>query len=192
MALHKELVTTNLHNLHAFSYDDAAEREAVTTMTSSDIGKVARQEDDGSFWILISNSTLQWAQISNPWVRANFDATAGKTVAASPYTLGPKIPDNAYIVRAFYIVETTFQSATDAATIAIGVGTDDTTGIVNTTAISAGGNVWDAGAHDAVPDGTAANFTTISTAARNIVLTLAAENLTAGELNLYFQYIVSD
>lgn len=189
MALHSPL-TGSIHRIHQFVYADATAREAVTSLNSGDIGKVARQTDDGSYWILHSASPLEWKPFA-ALVRCNFDVGAGKTTVASPYGLGIELPDNAYIVRAFYDVVTTFESATDAATIALGVNTDDAAGLVISVAISAASD-WNTGAHDCIPDGAAANFTTQTTGKREIELVLAVEDLTAGELNLYLEYIVSD
>lgn len=106
---------------------------------------------------------------------------------------GGALPDNAIIDRAWYEVTTTFTSATDAATIALGVETDDATGIVAATAISGMGNIWDAGNHAAIDPSTVADYTTKSTAAgRNIVATIATEAVTAGALVLHVEYRVSE
>ena len=126
------------------------------------------------------------------------DSTTGFTTGASYGVqradgLGDlTIPAGAIITNAWYYVNTTFKSATDAATIAIGVETDDATGIVAATAISAGGNIWDAGSHLGVPDfATVADYTNIATAERRIIYTLgAAEDLTAGELHIHLTYAV--
>lgn len=121
--------------------------------------------------------------------RAVFDpsAVAGdRTIAAHSMTV--TLPDNAVITRAWYDVITTFTSATDAATIAIHVeGAND---VVTATAISAGGNVWDAGLHEAIQVGTAATMVKTS-AARAITATVASEELTAGKLVLFLEYTVS-
>lgn len=100
------------------------------------------------------------------------------------------LPVGAVITRAYYRVNTTFTSATDAATIAISIPTDDVAGIVAATAISAGGNVWDAGNHEAIQTGTAANFSEITTDARTLTYTVAVEALTAGKLHLVIEYNV--
>lgn len=124
------------------------------------------------------------------------DATSG--VAVGTYNmqradgLGTVVlPQGAIVTRSFYRVNTTFTSATDAATIAIGVATDSATGIVAATAISAGGNVWDAGNHEGVQTGTVANFCAITTDDRNVIYTVgAAEALTAGVMHVYLQYVI--
>lgn len=124
------------------------------------------------------------------WIKACFNpsATSGsRTIAA--HGLGVYLPDNAIVIRSFYVVETTFTSATDAATIAIHV--QAANDIVTATAISAGGNVWDAGNHEAIQDTWAvADFTTRTSAISEVTATVASEALTAGKLYLYLQYIV--
>ena len=125
-------------------------------------------------------------------------ATTGKTKGASYPVMRADglgeltIPKGAVIMNAWYNVNTTFTSATDAATIAIGVETDAATGIVAAVAISNGGNPWDAGKHTCIPDfATVADYTTITTAERRIIYTLgAAEDLTAGKLHLHITYAI--
>ena len=107
---------------------------------------------------------------------------------AGSFTLG-NIPDNATITRAWYEVITPFTSG-GAATVALGVVSDDASGILTATAY--GDAAYNAGYHDATPDGTATNFTTISTAQRNVVLTVAAADLTAGKIRLWYEYITSE
>jgi hypothetical protein len=117
----------------------------------------------------------------------DFDTDGG---AIGDITLrGPQIPDNSRVLRGFYEVTTTFTSSTDAATIAIGIPTDDAAGIVAATAISAGGNVWDAGIHETIQTGTTANASEKTTAARAPVATVAVEALTAGSLELFLQVV---
>jgi hypothetical protein len=93
-------------------------------------------------------------------------------------------------MNACYNVNITFKSATDAATIAIGVETDDAAGILGAAAIST--NVFDAGVHATLVDfATVADYTTAATAERRIIYTLAAaEDLTAGRLHLHIAYAV--
>ena len=125
-------------------------------------------------------------------LRATFDATGGLAMNAD-YVLGVFLPDNAVITRAWYEVLTTFQSATDACTIAITIPTDDVAGIVAATAISAVGDIWDApGYYECIQDGTAAEFSEKTTAQREITVTLAAgEALTAGIFMLFCEYVVT-
>lgn len=117
-------------------------------------------------------------------------------VAAAATAIGPTLPANAVITRAFYIVTQTFTSGgADAATIAIGLdgahGSGNANSLVTATAISAGGNVWDAGPHEAIPDGTIAAAVLTGTVAQKVLFTEAgAQALTAGALTLVLEYIV--
>src|SRR5690606_21862249 len=50
-----------IHVIHAYEYADATAREA-GTFTAADIGKVAYQVSDASFWILVSTGS-QWTRL---------------------------------------------------------------------------------------------------------------------------------
>lgn len=120
-----------------------------------------------------------------------FDATGGKAVGA--FAFGELLPDNAYITRFWYEVVTTFTSAADLATISLGIDTDDPAGNVAAVAINNGGSPWDAGMHDGIQGGAAANFgEKVNLAAgRKLTATVAVEALTAGKLIVHADYVVS-
>ncbi len=103
------------------------------------------------------------------------------------------IPAGAIITEAFYIVDTTFTSATDAGTISIGLPTDAVAGLKAATAISVG-TTYDALSpiHPVAltPVGTAATMITPLTAARGVDITVAVEALTAGKMRVCIQYTV--
>lgn len=107
------------------------------------------------------------------------------------YILGD-IPDNATVVNAWYEVLTTCTDGdTDAATIALSTA-KAANEIVSAVAISDAGNPWDAGYHDTLCDGTAAAFTTKTTAVTNVTMAVAVAALTAGKLRVWWQYVVSE
>ena len=125
------------------------------------------------------------------------------TVAA--HGTGVYIPTGAVITNAFYNVRTTFTSGGgDAASIAIAIeGAGDLKAGI---AISAAGDVWDAGIHGCLPgsyaEATVAGDTAVldaarkaasyilTTAQREITFTVgAAQALTAGVLDLYVEYV---
>lgn len=142
---------------------------------------------------------------------ATYDVSGGDSGAAGAHTLGVYLPDNAIITRAWYDVVTTFTSATDAATIKLGLVTQDDDAFVAAIAISDGTNPWDAGLHGTLTAGTttlteaapntrtqvvhaadiAAGYVK-TTAERELVATVATETLTAGKLVLYVEYVLSD
>lgn len=128
--------------------------------------------------------------------RTTFDFAVDGGSHNTAYDMGVDLPDNAVITRAWYDVITTFQSGgTDAVTMSVGLPTDDANGIVAFTSISSSGNVWDAGYHEAIQTGTAANFSTKTTAARAVTFSIsssAAGDLTAGALVLFLEYVISD
>ncbi len=117
--------------------------------------------------------------------------SAGSGVALE---LGSDIPDNAIIRQVYYDVRTTFADNgtagdTDDSTISLGLNTG--IDVVAATAISAGGNVFDAGIHAGIPTGAAANMVKL-TAARKLsaTWTLAGDvtALTAGAMDVFVEY----
>lgn len=94
------------------------------------------------------------------------------------------LPDNTRVWDGYYEVITTFTSpTTDDATLSIGIPTDDAAGIVAAVAIDDGGNPWDAGAPKAlIQVGTIAAISEKTTAARNVVITVGVEAITAGKM----------
>ena len=104
-------------------------------------------------------------------------------------SLGVAIPDNAIIINGVVDVITTFTSGGgDAATIAIQVeGAND---IVTAVAISDGSNPWDAGLHTVATTNAAPIKTT---SARIITATTAgSQDLTAGKVIIWLEYLVSE
>lgn len=121
-------------------------------------------------------------------VVGEFDASEGVAIGTHTWD-GPTIPAGYRVIRGFYKVGTTFTSASDAATIALGFNTDDAAGIVAAVAISNGGNPWDAGFHEAIQTGTIANVGEKLTAARPVEILVAVEALTAGTMTIYLEIV---
>ena len=63
---HKLSTDTNNHVIHAFTFATAVARAAGTgySIIAADIGKIALQSDDLSFWALQSNSPITWTPIT--------------------------------------------------------------------------------------------------------------------------------
>lgn len=108
-----------------------------------------------------------------------------RTVAA--HGCGLTIPKNAIVTFAAYDVLTTFTSATDAGTIAIKIVSAND--VVTATAISAGGNIWDAGIFETVPKVETSTTWLTTTADSEVTFTVASEALTAGKLVLWVQWL---
>ena len=123
------------------------------------------------------------------WAKAEYDF-AVDAGAISAIDLGVTIPDNAIIVGGFIEVVTTCTTAsTDSGTMAISVeGAND---IVTATAVSAGGNIWDAGLHDIIPDATGSTAVKTSQA-REVTATIATAAFTAGKFNVHLNYIIGE
>lgn len=123
------------------------------------------------------------------------DATGGKVAGTyslvDPVTLQAwTLPNKAVVIGGWYDVTTTFTSATDAATIALGINTDFAAGLKAAIAISNGANAYDAGRVAIIPVGTAATHVGPTTADRPVIAVVAVENLTAGVLRLVITYVV--
>lgn len=113
--------------------------------------------------------------------------------AEGTISLTQTLPDNAVVTRGYLEVVTTFTSSGDNATVSLDIVSDDVAGLVAAVAIDAGGNPWDTGFHECIQDGAAANFSTKTTAARAIQITVAGgEALTAGKMVIWLEFVVSD
>lgn len=139
---------------------------------------------------------------------ATYDVTGGDSGASGAHGLGVYIPSKAIITKAWVDVVTTFtDGASDTATIALHV--QAANDIVSALAIADATNVWDAGVHgskigfpnfgaDAAHDSAlevAALFAGSylkMTAVREITATVAIADLTAGKMNVYVEYVLSD
>ena len=99
------------------------------------------------------------------------------------------IPDNSTIINAWYEIITPFTSA-GLATVALGIATDGAAEILDAKAFDDA--TWmTSGYHDTLVFPRAANFTTKTTAQRNVNLSIATAALTAGKMYVWCQYITS-
>jgi hypothetical protein len=129
---------------------------------------------------------------------------ANTTIAA--HGLGVYLPNKAIVINAWTDVTTTFTSATSAATIALKVeGAGD---LVVAIAINSGSSRWNSGLGGCLPgsyaEATVAGDSALldaarkagsyvkTTAIREVTATVAVEALTAGKMNIYLEYVLSD
>lgn len=124
-------------------------------------------------------------------MKYEFGLAAGTTAIAA-HKLGV-LPAGATITKAWIDIDTTFTSATDAATIALGY-TGAAGAFDAAMAISDVSNPWDA----AVPrvsvgaaDGAVGNYVVIGASPVEVLATVAVEALTAGKGYLYVEYVVN-
>lgn len=64
MTRHKDLVGVDIHVIHAFTFANAGARTGATGLVAADVGKVAKQSDDDSYWILTAVAPT-WLQIAD-------------------------------------------------------------------------------------------------------------------------------
>ena len=125
-------------------------------------------------------------------MKYEFGLAAG-TTAIGTHKLGI-LPAGAIITKAWIDVDTTFTSATDAATISLGY-TGQAAAFDAAIAISAGANAWDA-AVPRVSDGAAAGavgtYIAIGASPVEVIAVVAVEVLTAGKGYLFIEYVVND
>lgn len=131
------------------------------------------------------------------WYVGIFNATGGR--ATGTHNLVDlngnlfTIPGNSRVVNGYYEVTTTFTSATDAATIALSIATDDVAGLKAAIAISNGANPYDSGAalKVLIQDGTVGNASEKTTAERAIQAVVATEALTAGKMYVALEVVTT-
>lgn len=136
---------------------------------------------------------------------AGLDSAGAANTAIGAHGLGVYIPDKAIITNAWIDVITTFSTASaDAGTIAASI--QSAGDLVTAIAVSAAGDVWDAGirgtkvgnpaldgnSRTAIVGAAAVAATLIKTTAeRELTITTAGQVLTAGKLVLHVEYIIS-
>lgn len=77
---HKDLV--NIHRIHCFVYADAATRNAAAGLVVSDEGKIARQSDNETWWVLYDASvdgSPVWKELTNDTVPPALDVKVSIT-----------------------------------------------------------------------------------------------------------------
>lgn len=75
MPEHVEIAAGEVHIAHNYEYADATAREAATGFVSADLGKIAQQQDNDSYWVLVDTAPI-WVRIS---VGAVVNAQTGTT-----------------------------------------------------------------------------------------------------------------
>jgi hypothetical protein len=71
MALHVNITPADNHVAQSLVYPDASARLTATGFLSTDVGRIAQQQSDNSFWILTSCSPVSWALLSTPTIAAS-------------------------------------------------------------------------------------------------------------------------
>lgn len=61
MSFHHEYVSSDIHVPNAFTYVDETDRQNATGLTVDDEGKLARQDSDGTYWVLEDFTGPTWA-----------------------------------------------------------------------------------------------------------------------------------
>jgi hypothetical protein len=83
MTWHSKASLGARHPIHNWEYADTAARTGATGFASFDIGKVAKQLDDDTLWVLTA-TTPTWQPLAGgtsghlPWFKDEFTPTAGQ------------------------------------------------------------------------------------------------------------------
>ena len=85
MSLHKNLPPAEIHSVVSLLFANASDRTTFTneingkTLSAADVGKIARQTDNDTFWILTDNSPITWGEVggSSGSVPESRNLTAG-------------------------------------------------------------------------------------------------------------------
>jgi len=169
----------------------AAVQQVSGDVTISNLGVVAI----GAGKVLESMLSVPEGNVLNAkrtW-KGTFTFSDGAT--SGSYNVGAVLPDNAVITRSWVDVTTTFAgNGDDTSTIAITSG-EAANDIVSAVAIKDGGNPWDAGIHEGVSTGTAANMKKLTAAHQpQVVVAIAATDtaLVAGSMAIFIEYVVSN
>jgi hypothetical protein len=59
----RQTASDGIHIIHAYEYADETARLAATGFVAGDVGKVALQEDDPSWWLLTDYSPITWVEL---------------------------------------------------------------------------------------------------------------------------------
>ncbi len=90
MSKHSELTPSSggIHVIQSYEYANAAARTGATGLVPADVGRVARQLDNNSFWVLTDDSPVTWAAMSggggsNNYLQSVFNEVAVNTSTTS-------------------------------------------------------------------------------------------------------------
>lgn len=90
MPLHSKIGTGDIHIPYNFTYADSSARTGASGLTSDDVGKLARQLDDDSLYMLTNHVGPVWTQITSGTVNVSFAAIeeSVKPAVDDAYDLG--------------------------------------------------------------------------------------------------------
>ena len=110
--LHKDLEIGEIHRIQCLEYADATARLAATGFTVKDVGRVAQQDSDSSFWLLVGYSPITWVllgtDLSKDYLLLSFNWAS---VGSSPVLIGT-VPAGAMIPEVVLIINTPFNQPT--------------------------------------------------------------------------------
>ena len=87
---HKNLTGADLHAINTWSYADAASRGNASGFVVEDKGKIAWQQDNNTFWVLINHSPITWQALGavNPLMESIIPDMTGGSGDVSAINIG--------------------------------------------------------------------------------------------------------
>lgn len=178
-----------LQKVNTTPYDFKGTEQGDLTGAESSLKTIAADGDKIAFGVDTTNHTVAVSTggfVHELGLKAkfyyDFDTDGG---AVGAITLrGPSLPTGA-VITGGYLYNTTAWTSGGSATISLGILTDDVAGIKAATAVA---TVGAAGAIALIQTGVAANVSEITTASRDITMTIAVAALTAGASCLVVEY----
>ena len=76
---HKNLTGNDLHAINAWSYADASTILGASGFSAEDLGKIAWQQDNNTFWVLINHSPITWQALGDPPITSSVTYTIGSS-----------------------------------------------------------------------------------------------------------------
>lgn len=88
---HRDAATGDIHKIHQWTYADSATKAAATGFASSDVGKIALQEDTLAYYILTDDSPITWQRLGSANLSDVLPAVTGTRASPSSIVAGTGI-----------------------------------------------------------------------------------------------------
>lgn len=184
------------NNFPIITNGGSLEAKKLVSTEDSHTGEISLS-GNGSLELQLPSDLNQGASLTLPSrghvmsvLRAEYDFTLDNGGALGSFDLrNGVLPANSRVTRAWYEVIETFTSPTDASVISLSIPTDDVDGLVAPIAISNGANAWDQGSHLAIQSGLLTDMSELTTAERNIQMTVGTEPMYTGKAVFFIEYM---
>lgn len=185
-----DVITVTAHGFSTGDCVNVATSDALPTGISANTAYYIRKGNDNTFTLYDTRAHAVAGGATglvNITAVGTGDQTFTSITAIGQHYLGVTLPDNALVIGGGVEVLTTFtDGGDDNTTLALSI--KSANDIITATAISAGGTPWDAGNHDIIPDNTGSTAIKL-TAASELLVTVGADQPSAGKMRVWLLYI---